>query len=124
MKICLLLSAVLFILMGVGHSYLGERYILIRLFKRGNLPTLSGGTWYTQQILRFAWHLTSILFWGFAAILALMAWEALQFQNIATVLAATFFLCGLLTLIATKGKHLAWLVFWLVAGVCLIGVAG
>lgn len=110
--------------MGVGHSYLGERYILIRLFHRGNLPTLSGGTGYTQQILRFAWHLTSILFWGFAAILALMAWQALQFQNIAAVLAATFFLCGLLTLVATKGKHLAWLVFWLVAGVCLAGAVG
>ena len=48
---------------------LGEKYILIRLFKRNNLPKLLGSDWLTKRVLRFAWHLTSIAWWGFAAIL-------------------------------------------------------
>ena len=40
----LYLAAFLFFALGLGHSILGERYILIRLFRRQDLPKLFGGT--------------------------------------------------------------------------------
>jgi hypothetical protein len=51
------IAAGLAVLLGVAHSYLGERYILVRLFKRSDLPKLFGGQEFTRHTLRFAWHL-------------------------------------------------------------------
>ena len=62
----LLAAAVLAGLTGVAHSYLGERYILIRLFRRQDLPHLFGSDVFTRRTLRVAWHLTSIAWWGSA----------------------------------------------------------
>ena len=31
-----------------------------------------GSDWFTKQTLRFAWHITTIVWWGFAAILYLL----------------------------------------------------
>ncbi|WP_249118558.1 hypothetical protein [Pseudoalteromonas sp. NEC-BIFX-2020_015] len=62
-------AALLLLFCGIVHSYLGEKYILIRLFKRDNLPKLLGSDWFTKRVLRFAWHLTTIAWWGFAAII-------------------------------------------------------
>lgn len=50
----------LLVVLALAHSYLGERYILIRLFKRVNLHMLFGSDDFTKRTLRFAWHLTSI----------------------------------------------------------------
>jgi hypothetical protein len=55
-----MLAFALVVATGIAHSYLGERYILIRLFKRGDLPKLSVGTEFTKGTLRFAWHLTTV----------------------------------------------------------------
>jgi hypothetical protein len=64
-------AAVLLVAIGAAHSYLGERYILIRLFRlfRRDLPKLFGSDWFTKRTLRFAWHITTVMFWGFAALL-------------------------------------------------------
>lgn len=50
----LLIAAILVVLTGIAHSYLGERYILVRLFRREGLPRLFGGTAFTVGTLRFA----------------------------------------------------------------------
>ena len=69
-------ALVLAVLLAAAHSYLGERYILIRLFRREDLPKLfGGGTEFTTRTLRFAWHLTSVAWIAFLAIAAL-AWAA------------------------------------------------
>ena len=64
----LIAAASLAFLIGLAHSYLGERYILIRLFRR-ELPRLFGSDDFTKQTLRFVWHLTTVSWWGLAAIL-------------------------------------------------------
>jgi len=46
----LYLCAILTVAIGVAHSYLGERYILIRLFRRPDLPQLFGGTEFTLAL--------------------------------------------------------------------------
>lgn len=119
MTILLHLAAFFAVAIGAAHSYLGERYILVRLFKRGGLPKLFGGTEFTERTLRFAWHLTTICFWGFAAILELLALDAFSFQNLALAIAATFLPMGAVALIASRGRHLSWVVFFFIGGVAL-----
>jgi len=60
MHIALYIAAFLAISVGISHSYLGERYILIRLFFRNDLPKLFGSSDFTMRTLRFAWHVTSV----------------------------------------------------------------
>jgi hypothetical protein len=112
------LGAFLALAVGVAHSVLGERYVLTRLFRRDNLPKLIGGTWFTRRVLRFAWHLTSVAWWGFAAQLA---WAGGFFGSDPTVagllrvVAVTFGVSALVTLAASRGRHLAWVVFLAIA---------
>jgi len=105
------LGAVLLILIGMVHSYLGERYILIRLFRRGNLPKLFGGEQFTRNTLRFAWHLTTLAWWGFAAILIHLTQDTLNPSVIGNIIAITFLLHTGVSLAGAKGKHLSWIIF-------------
>ncbi|MFZ1375455.1 MAG: hypothetical protein WAS25_02555 [Geothrix sp.] len=111
MSIALYIAAFLLISVGVAHSYLGERYILIRLFRREDLPKLFGGTQFTTRTLRFAWHITTIAWWGFAAILLHLAQGSISRQVVAFAIGTTFLTTGLVTLTASRGRHLAWPVF-------------
>ena len=109
---------------GVAHSALGERYILVRLFRRTELPKLFGGTVFTMRVLRFAWHLTTIAWWGFAAILVLLASRSVSPHNVSIVLGSMFLMTGAITFAVSRGKHLAWPVFVFIGGVCLYAAAG
>lgn len=112
MNSLLVFSAFLTIAVGVAHSYLGERYILIRLFKRTDLPRLRGSEVFTKRILRFAWHLTSVAWWGYAALLlALAAHEAPSRQLLGALIAVTFLITATITALASRGRHLAWPLF-------------
>lgn len=116
MKTALLAAAVVLALTAVAHSFLGERYILIRLFRRDDLPRLFGSDRFTKRVLRFAWHLTSIAWLGFAAVLLVLAQNQLApWPTILKVVAATFACHAALTALASRGKHLAWLAFGAVA---------
>jgi len=99
---------------GLAHSYLGERYILIRLFRRSDLPALFGDDWFTRRTLRFAWHVTSVAWWGLGAVL-LVAARGGSPAAIGATIAATFALTGVITAAMSRGRHLAWLVFAAIA---------
>src|SRR5262249_33818149 len=116
-----LLAAALAFALGVAHSYLGERYILIRLFRRTDLPKLFGGTEFTVRTLRFAWHLTTVAWWGSAALFFVMAQGPVSLPAVSAVLAAVFLISGLVTLIASRGRHLAWPVFLAIGVIALYG---
>lgn len=114
----LLLSAVLLLIIGFLHSYLGEKYLLIRLFKY-KLPKLLGGDWFTKQVLRFAWHLTTVAWFGFAAILASLHFEWDNFEIVTLKITSVVFLAsGVISFGFTKGKHFSYIGFWFVAAVC------
>lgn len=100
---------------GLAHSYLGERFILVRLFRRTDLPRLRGSDVFTKRTLRFAWHLTTVAWWG--AAVAMLALGAGSPRFAVQALSATFLLTAAVTLTASRGRHLAWPVF------LLIGVA-
>ena len=115
-------TAVLLVLaVSAAHSYLGERYILVRLFRRSDLPRLFGSDVFTKRTLRFAWHLTSIAWWGLAAILLLFAMQP-QMEptnwNTVAVIRWTLLASAVLALIASRGRHLSWVAFGIVAA-CL-----
>ena len=114
------LAAILLILIGLVHSYLGERYILVRLFKR-ELPKLFGGDKFTKQVLRFAWHLTTIAWFGFAALLIGISYAKGELYQITLYTIATvFLLSGLMSFGYTKGRHYSYIVFWFVAIICMV----
>jgi len=119
----LLVGSFLLLFIGFIHSYLGEKYILIRLFKRDDLPRLLGSDWFTKRILRFAWHLTTIAWWGFSVILYLLSNPSDNFRSeILTTIAVVFAISGVVSLLFTRGKHLSWLFFFGITITCLLDV--
>ena len=114
MQIFLYLAALLAFGIGIVHSYFGEKYVLIRLFRREDLPKLFGSSDFTVKTIRFAWHVTTVAWWGFAAILILMAHPPLKLQDVGTVIGCVFIIHFLIALIGSKGKHLSWIVFLLI----------
>jgi hypothetical protein len=105
---------------GIVHSWLGEQYILRRLFRRGELPRLFGDDRFTRRTLRFAWHLTTLAWWGFGAILLIYGAPeiATARPRVLSVIALTFLFSALLTAVATRGRHLAWIAFLAIAALC------
>ena len=112
-------GAVLAFGIGVAPSLLGERYILVRLFRRRDLPKLFGADTFTRRTLRFAWHLTTLAWWGFAAQMALASGALTEVdptsEPLLQVIAWTFLASALLGLAVTRARHLAWPVFLVIA---------
>jgi len=104
----LFIASAILVLCGLIHSYLGEKYILIRLFRKDNIPHLFGSDEFTKGTLRFCWHITSILWFGFAAVLIDYKKSNLFLLEI---VAMTFLLCSVLSFYFTKAKHLSWIAF-------------
>ncbi len=123
MNILPLIGATLILLLVGVHSYLGERYILIRLFRRADLPHLFGSDIFTKRTLRFAWHLTSVAWLGLAVLFMIIAGppDALGRGQVGAVLAATAAVSAVVTLVGSWGRHLAWIVFLVVAVAAWLG---
>lgn len=119
MTITLYLAAFVAAAAGIAHSVLGERYILMRLFRRGGLPKLFGGTEFTARTLRFAWHITSVAWWGFAAVLVQLAQASVSQRGIALVVGVTYCVTAAIALVASRAKHLSWPLFLFVGCVAL-----
>ena len=105
------------------HSILGEKYIIVRLLRRDDLPKLRGADTFTKQTIRFGWHLTTIAWWGFAAILFLVAGAPVHVtvsDGILMAIGATFFLSALLSLVLTRARHLSWILFLAIALLCIV----
>lgn len=108
----LYIAALLLVGIGIAHSVLGERFVLRRLERLENLPRLTlGGRNLMVPVLRFAWHLTSIAWFGIAAILIFMAHDTLSSKSAAIVVAATFMISALVSGISSRGRHYSWVVF-------------
>jgi len=119
MNVPLTIAVVLIIAVGAAHSFLGERYILIRLFRRPDLPRLFGSDVLTKHTLRFAWHLTTVAWLGFAALLWVLgrgsAHAGLRVVSIVALLS------GLVAFVGSRGRHLAWIAFLAIAAAVWIG---
>jgi len=115
----LYIGSFLAVLIGAIHSFLGEKYILVRLFRRDNLPELLGSDWFTKRVLRFAWHITTIAWWGFAAVLYIFTRPSENIKaEILLVIGVVFLFSGIFSAGFTKGRHISWIVFWAISGIC------
>ncbi len=114
----LVAAALLMFATGLAHSYLGERYLLMRLFRRDDLPRLFGGTRFTTGTLRFVWHLLTVVWWGIAVLTLRASGQALDSRNVLGVFSTVALASAVLPFVLTRGKHLSWIVF-LVIGVLL-----
>lgn len=119
----LIVAALLAIGIGLVHSYLGERYILMRLFRQP-LPKLFGDDHFTKQTLRFVWHILSIAWFGFAAALVSLDSPNVTRSALLIIIGTTFGITGLIALLASRGRHLSWIVFAAISALCLIDALG
>jgi hypothetical protein len=108
----LLLAASLALLAGAAHSYLGERYILTWLVRRTDSV-------FIKRTLRLAWHITSITWWGAAALFWALGRGSTHLG--VQVLSATFLVTALMIAIGSRGRHLAWPVFLTIAIAAWLG---
>ncbi|MCA9836812.1 MAG: hypothetical protein KC422_07855 [Trueperaceae bacterium] len=111
----LIAAAVLIILIALAHSYLGEKYIIMRLLRYKHLPKLFGDDSFTRTTLRFAWHLTTVAWFGFAYLLIAVTAQAEPGQSLLITTSWVFASSALLSLIFTRGRHLSWIVFSAIA---------
>ena len=123
MNLYFIIAAVLALAIGVAHSWLGERYVLMRLFRRQNIPHLFGSDDFTKRTLRFAWHLTTVSWFGAAALLLILASSPLDASArlLSRAIAATFLVSAIIALVGSRGRHLSWVVFLLIAGLVWMG---
>jgi hypothetical protein len=102
---------------GVAHSWLGERRILGPLLVPGQWSGTLDASDFLRRTVRFAWHLTSIAWVGSAAVLWSLAGvepSALAIRILA-VLGAVYGATAAVTLLASRGRHLAWPLLLLIA---------
>ena len=114
--LALRVAAALAIGLGIFHSVLGERYILIRLFRR-DLPKLFGSDLFTKRTLRFAWHLTTLSWFALAVVLLAVAGgpPAPAPRFLTDLVAVTALVSALVAAVGSRGKHVAWAVFLAIA---------
>ncbi len=113
-------AAILAFLVGLVHSVLGEVMIFGRMRHRGFIPTNGGGVLRESnvRILWASWHVLTVLGWGMAAILLLLALPSSQpyaHPLFAQAIALSMLLGSALVAIGTKARHPGW--------IGLIGVA-
>ncbi len=110
------LAAILMVVAGIAHSYLGERGFLPRLLSRPDLPLLRSDRAFTVRVIRAVWHLPT-LYWGSAAlVIAIIAIApANSLRLIGLTLAATILLTAL-ACIYCGWRHPAIAVFLAAAG--------
>ncbi len=124
MNIFFLIASILTFLIGLAHSLLGEKYFLHYLFERQHLEEV-GNEIYVNRTTRIAWHLTSIAWWGAASVLMVLALHPMSSPLVtvtAHVIAFVFLLSALLSVIGSRGRHLLWIAFLIIAITTWLGI--
>jgi len=120
----LIAAALLTFIIGTVHSWLGERRLIGPLLALDQRQGILANSAFARRILRFAWHLTTLAWWGIGAILGALALSPVSGQGraILWIIALLFLSTGLVTLITSRGRHLAWPVFLAIAGLSLLPI--
>ena len=125
MNIPLVSAALLAIAIGAVHSILGERYIIRPILRRADLPQLFGDDSFTRQTIRFAWHLTTVAWFGLAAILIVLSGPFISIRvgdGVVFAIALTFLVTTIVALAGSRGRHLSWVVFAAITALCLLAL--
>jgi hypothetical protein len=110
------IAAALTVLVGLYHSLAGEHRLIRPLLALEGLPALGGGPGYTRALIRTAWHLTTLTWFGLAAMMVHVQLRTDRGGIVFLwIVAAVFALSGLLALVFGRGRHPSWLAFLPVA---------
>jgi len=122
----LLIAAVLTVAVGLVHSVLGEWRLIGPLLDPLHRQGILAKSTFARSILRFAWHLTTIAWWGFAVVLAGLATAPIDpaVRMTLIVIATTFLLTGILILVVSRAHHLAWPVFLAISALSVAPLFG
>lgn len=115
--IWLWLSAALMLATAIGHSWLGEKR-LIGPHLRAREGMMQSG--FVRALTRYAFHVTSALMLATALV---VVWPGVPDGPVVAV-GAIWLALGLTSLIALRGKHVAWPLLTGAGVFALIGAAG
>lgn len=120
-----MLSAFLLFGLAAFHSILGERFVVRRLLRRENLPKLFGSDSFTKLTIRYAWHLMTLFAAGLATLLiwAAQPAPAAGRGEAARIVAVVLLLSAVWGIVATRGRHLSWMVLMAAGGLAWIGTS-
>jgi hypothetical protein len=111
------------VIAGITHSALGELRVFPRLLASENLPRLGGSREFARAILRWAWHLMSWAWVGFAWLLfSIAAGHTPDAVALSRIIAVVFGVTGLVAFVTTRGRHIAWPLFAIIALASWFGV--
>jgi hypothetical protein len=117
-----MIAAALAALLAIAHSYLGERFILMPLFRQDQLPRFFGSTTFARQTLRLAWHITTALAFGMAALLVAAGNPGMLTDSFVTrTVSLACLASGTIALVVSRGRHLSWIVFFAIAALAWSG---
>ncbi len=122
MNLSLAIAGIGAILLGLAHSVIGERMVLRPLVAwSGDAPDGSQILSMQQRrVLRASWHLVTVFGLGMAALL-LSASASGSFAHAKAILAVTFIGAAVYWLMATRGRHPAYIVLLLIAALTAFG---
>ncbi len=120
MPVVLALASLAILAVAATHSILGEIKLIRPLVTPSTRAGLLAKSEFARQVLRFAWHLTSIAWIALAGELVVVAsgWDARR--GALAVVAIAFLATGIVTFAASRGRHLAWPAFLLIAALSAV----
>jgi hypothetical protein len=127
MNVFLLLAAAILLFIGIMHTVLaewkGERRLVRRITQSRLLDSRDAQDLLARRIVRLAWHLTSLAWCGIAAALTYLSFveQTESLRTVLRILASTFFLHSVLSLVIARGKHASWYMFLIVSVFCFLG---
>lgn len=122
LNLWLFAGALLVFLIGLAHTVLGEKLLIGPLLEHHPWPKLPLRERFAKRTLRFAWHMTTLAWWGLSAMLLLSA--SSREAELTGAIAATLLLTGLLIAVVSRGAHFAWPVFLAASGCAVLGAHG
>ena len=125
----LLSAAILCFILGLAHSFLGERLIFRDKRSKGQLVPDQTTAGFKRSHLRISWanwHITTAFAWCIGMVLLQLA-SARQTLNLDIIwmigqsITYAMGAASLLVLVATKGRHPAWTVLLLIGILTVLG---
>jgi hypothetical protein len=106
----------------LAHSILGERLFVPQIQSQMNWPGGKGAGDFKRQIVRLAWHATSVMWAGFSALLFAQLWGYGDPRSFYLISAAIFAIVLIMTGPVTSWRHVGWPIFAAITA-CLIAAA-
>ena len=120
MRLFLCSAAVATLVTAFTHSYFGERRLISPLVA-SNAGVMSRAL--AKQVIRFAWHLTSLLWVGQALLLVRMANDPSSLDRAVIGGIGVLHLgAGLFDAVLTRGRHIGWPLLAVIGCFCLLAL--